>query len=128
MLFTAFAPKKSKNNTQNSDWNPDISTTSTEFRPTPHETDTEEDEQVLDDIAIFIGQKSPTDPKIRCPLTKLPMHDPVIYPKDGATYERKAITKQIFAKFRGKQAKSLIRTLISSKKLKAKTVQATQEF
>lgn len=82
------------------------------------------DQLILDDIAIFTGQKPLGNQKLekfkleaeedfqipvaivedipsrlRCPLTRNLMHDPVIFSEDGITYEKSALVSYLKKKY-----------------------------
>lgn len=112
------------------------------------------DELILEDIAIFTGHLPHSNKSLKefslpqdhdelvivfprhnaiaaelcCPLTKRIMHDPVISPLDGKTYERLAITELFREQFDERRAADLARTLRKDEHKRAMLVEATKDW
>lgn len=103
------------------------------------EEERQEDELILEDIACFTGQKPCSNIDLKkyslyeefndlaikfpeldskvlpsawiCPLSKRLMHDPVVCPEDGKTYEKLFLAESILSKYPQDDAMKLIRSL-----------------
>jgi hypothetical protein len=81
-----------------------------------------------DDLIVVFPRSNSVPQELCCPLTKRIMHDPVISPLDGKTYERLAITELFKEQFEERRAAELARTLRKDEQKRAQLVELTKDW